>query len=136
VLDTACAADPRTRKELGSLTPAEASAYQAAVLALHAKEAAPGDGLDWFEEFIRVHAEMAAEMHWTPHFLPWHRLFLLAFENALRKIDPTVTIPYCTFTLWGGWGWGRGSGALGGVACIWRTCQVLLSWGYVARTND
>ena len=27
-------------------------------------------------------------------FLPWHREYLLKFEDALVAIDPTVTIPY------------------------------------------
>lgn len=27
-------------------------------------------------------------------FLPWHRLFLLEFEDELRAIDPSVVVPY------------------------------------------
>ena len=27
-------------------------------------------------------------------FLPWHRWFILAFENLLRKVDCKVTVPY------------------------------------------
>ncbi|MEU6486067.1 tyrosinase family protein [Streptomyces sp. NPDC046887] len=32
--------------------------------------------------------------HRSPSFLPWHRRFLLQFEQALQAIDPEVALPY------------------------------------------
>lgn len=34
----------------------------------------------------------------TPSFLPWHRRFLLEFETELRRVDPTVSVPYWDWT--------------------------------------
>jgi hypothetical protein len=41
-----------------------------------------------------IHVELLYLGYSTPEFLPWHRLFVWQFENALRLIDPNVTIPY------------------------------------------
>ncbi|MFF1510915.1 tyrosinase family protein [Streptomyces sp. NPDC058326] len=37
--------------------------------------------------------------HRSPSFLPWHRRFLIEFEEALRSVDPTVTLPYWDWTV-------------------------------------
>ncbi|MFH9725543.1 tyrosinase family protein [Streptomyces sp. NPDC017254] len=37
--------------------------------------------------------------HRSPSFLPWHRRFLIEFEQALRSVDPTVTLPYWDWTV-------------------------------------
>ncbi|MFI6444620.1 tyrosinase family protein [Kitasatospora sp. NPDC050543] len=36
--------------------------------------------------------------HRSPSFLPWHRRFLLQFEQALQSVDPGVTLPYWDWT--------------------------------------
>ncbi|MFB6835816.1 tyrosinase family protein [Streptomyces sp. NPDC056361] len=36
--------------------------------------------------------------HRSPSFLPWHRRFLIQFEEALRSVDPAVTLPYWDWT--------------------------------------
>ncbi|WP_426367488.1 tyrosinase MelC2 [Streptomyces sp. E-08] len=36
--------------------------------------------------------------HRSPSFLPWHRRFLIQFEQALRSVDATVTLPYWDWT--------------------------------------
>ncbi|WP_435260608.1 tyrosinase MelC2 [Streptomyces sp. 1222.5] len=36
--------------------------------------------------------------HRSPSFLPWHRRFLLQFEQALQDIDASVTLPYWDWT--------------------------------------
>lgn len=35
----------------------------------------------------------------TSQFMPWHRYFLLEYENLLRMVDPSITIPYWDWTL-------------------------------------
>ncbi len=39
-------------------------------------------------------------LHGAPGFLTWHRAYLLAFEEALRCLNPDVTVPY--------WNWSSG----------------------------
>ncbi|BFO21634.1 hypothetical protein SHKM778_80220 [Streptomyces sp. KM77-8] len=34
----------------------------------------------------------------APSFLPWHRRFLLDLEEALRRVDSEVTLPYWDWT--------------------------------------
>ncbi|MEU6928881.1 tyrosinase family protein [Streptomyces sp. NPDC046374] len=36
--------------------------------------------------------------HRSPSFLPWHRRFLIQFEQALQSVDATVTLPYWDWT--------------------------------------
>ncbi|MFJ8588320.1 tyrosinase family protein [Streptomyces sp. NPDC093595] len=36
--------------------------------------------------------------HRSPSFLPWHRKFLLQFEQALQAVDPSVALPYWDWT--------------------------------------
>jgi tyrosinase-like protein len=44
---------------------------------------------DWY-----VHSHADERGHWGLHFFAWHRVFLNAFENRLRREVPGVTIPY------------------------------------------
>ncbi|MFI8287580.1 tyrosinase family protein [Streptomyces sp. NPDC085614] len=36
--------------------------------------------------------------HRSPSFLPWHRRFLIEFEQALQSVDATVNLPYWDWT--------------------------------------
>ncbi|MFP3989575.1 tyrosinase family protein [Streptomyces sp. E11-3] len=36
--------------------------------------------------------------HRSPSFLPWHRRFLIEFEQALQAVDPSVALPYWDWT--------------------------------------
>lgn len=78
----------RTRKEVRDLTAAETAAL------ISAWRRAINDGSA--EAAVRVHNAATAAAHWGAQFLPWHRGFLLLMEDALRRYDPTVTLPYCT----------------------------------------
>ncbi|NUP24766.1 MAG: tyrosinase family protein [Streptomyces sp.] len=59
-----------------------------------------------YDEFVRLHIihfrgdgdRGLRAAHMTPSFLPWHRQFLLDMENALRRVDPSVTVPYWDWT--------------------------------------
>ncbi|KAK3092238.1 hypothetical protein FSP39_000151 [Pinctada imbricata] len=48
-----------------------------------------------YDEIAGFHSiAIGGAAHAGPAFLPWHRVYLFILENALRKIDPYVTIPY------------------------------------------
>ncbi len=93
----------KQRKNLNAMSDAEIKAFVNA----YSKLAASG-GLSWF---VQVHSAMARHrMHGTMihldgslgihkgaprfRFLPWHRAFLIALEQKLQAIDPSVTVPY------------------------------------------
>jgi len=115
-LPATCDNDPRVRKEVGSLTAAEWATYQRAVMGLHAREtSAERASLDWFERFVQLHGESARKAHGGTHFLAWHRLFLLAYENALRTVEPNATIPY--------WDWSMDA-ADPGMAPVWQAREL------------
>ncbi|KAL3858920.1 hypothetical protein ACJMK2_009169 [Sinanodonta woodiana] len=54
-----------------------------------------------FDLIASIHARSSTRLngHGGPVFLPWHRVYLLLFENALREMMPLVTIPYWDTTL-------------------------------------
>jgi tyrosinase len=88
----------RVRKNVASLTADEKLNFVDAVLGLKKKPSPWLDGLSVYDTFVLWHrdsfgcAVMAA--HMGPAFFPWHRQFLLLFEEQLRLIEPTVTVPY------------------------------------------
>ncbi|MEU0375286.1 tyrosinase family protein [Streptomyces sp. NPDC006283] len=59
-----------------------------------------------YDEFVSMHGEYYVSdaedrprvAHMTPSFFPWHRTFLLKFEQALQKVDPSVSVPYWDWT--------------------------------------
>eukprot|EP00168_Porphyra_purpurea_P012815 TRINITY_DN3432_c0_g1_i2.p1 TRINITY_DN3432_c0_g1~~TRINITY_DN3432_c0_g1_i2.p1 ORF type:complete len:488 (+),score=92.42 TRINITY_DN3432_c0_g1_i2:844-2307(+) len=115
-LPVTCDYDPRVRKEVGSQTAAEWAMYQRAVMGLHAREtSADRASLDWFERFVQLHGEAARKAHGGTHFLAWHRLLLLAYENALRTVEPNATIPY--------WDWSMDA-ADPGMAPVWQAREL------------
>ena len=59
---------------------------------------------DEYTRLTKIHSRIPSRLlHHLPQiFLPWHRWFLLEFENFLRQIDCRVTIPY--------WDWSKDSG--------------------------
>ena len=84
------------RKNQSSLTPAEKSAFVAAVKALK------GSGI--YDVLVAQHraAFLAGPndpAHGGPAFLPWHREYLRRFERALQEIDASVSLPYWDWTI-------------------------------------
>lgn len=87
-----------TRKDVTTLTTTERHRFVRAVLELKRR----GE----YDEFVRVHIDHYTAdgerglrtAHMAPSFLPWHRRFLLDFEEALRRVDPSVTVPYWDWT--------------------------------------
>jgi tyrosinase len=86
------------RKDQSALTGVQRQAFTDAVLELKQSGG--------YDPFVLTHLDyMSADQdngyrvaHRAPSFLPWHRQFLMAFEQELRNIDPSVTLPYWNWT--------------------------------------
>ncbi|MGW1722981.1 tyrosinase family protein [Streptomyces sp. NPDC002306] len=87
-----------TRKDASRLTAAEKRRFVKAMLEVKRR----GE----YDEFVRTHIEYYVAdgddelrtAHMAPSFLPWHRRFLLELEQALRRVDSSVTVPYWNWT--------------------------------------
>src|SRR5262249_33461289 len=51
-----------------------------------------------FGPLVEIHGDPAHLPHTTQRFLPWHRIYLLKLEQALRAIHPDVSLPYWDWT--------------------------------------
>lgn len=104
-------ANLRIRKNVVDLTPEEKAAFVNAVNAL--KNTIPeGSKISVYDQLVLQHVltmgfrkslgatgpAQGNPAHSQPAFLPWHRQFLRRFEQALQKINPSVTIPYWDWT--------------------------------------
>ncbi|MGX1270052.1 tyrosinase family protein [Streptomyces phaeoluteigriseus] len=86
------------RKDVSTLTVGERRRFVRALLELKRR----GE----YDEFVRMHIDHYVSdgedglrsAHMAPSFLPWHRQFLLELENALRRVDSSVTVPYWDWT--------------------------------------
>ncbi|MGK7958336.1 MAG: tyrosinase family protein [Crocosphaera sp.] len=68
----------------------------------------PGSTIPIYDEFVALHDGVFSFIfepsvgfnitHGVPAFAPWHREYLIRFENALQSVDPSVTIPYWDWT--------------------------------------
>lgn len=95
----------RTRKNVKSLTETEKKNFVTAVLALKKKPSTlhPGNtGFSRYDDYVEVYRNATLNQigwaHGGPAFLPWHREFILQFENDLAVIDATVALPYWDWT--------------------------------------
>lgn len=86
------------RKDVSRLTASERRRFVNALLEIKRR----GE----YDEFVRTHIQFFVPdgerglraAHMGPSFLPWHRRFLLDLEEALRRVDPSVTVPYWDWT--------------------------------------
>lgn len=89
-------ATPRIRKNQKDLTPQEWDKFINAVKLLKA----PGAAFPNYNDLAKCHqTSMHHTGHQFPYFLTWHREYLQKFEDRLRKIDPTIIIPYWDWTV-------------------------------------
>lgn len=100
------------RKNAARLTTTERDNFLAAVLTLKntiANPAAPAvQQINIFDQYVAIHlyttainvpADGVSNMgHQNSAFGPWHRYYLLRFEQALQAVNPTVTLPYWDWT--------------------------------------
>jgi tyrosinase len=126
------AAQVRVRKNIDDLSDAELKAFAHAVQKLKDNPDPAANYLFWadihgFRKSSKGPCEHQSELLW-----PWHRAYLLAFEDALRASDPpvtsNVTIPY--------WDWSTPPSGkrypkafeqmpeLMGITCTPPTCRV------------
>ncbi|KAK0641977.1 hypothetical protein B0T16DRAFT_431564 [Cercophora newfieldiana] len=77
----------RLRKSWHSLTNAQKKAYIDAELCLMSKPSTSGlrGARTRFDDFQSVHVSLTEIVHYAGQFLPWHRLFVWAHEQALEK---------------------------------------------------
>ncbi|MEM6792412.1 MAG: tyrosinase family protein [Acidobacteriota bacterium] len=79
----------RVRKNANLLLPAERDRFLAAFGALNDR------GFGRFSDFRSMHVSASnPQAHRGPHFLPWHRSYLLDLERELQAIDPSVSLHY------------------------------------------
>lgn len=107
--DAALGAPVRVRRNVKDLTVKEREQFVEAVLKLK-KVASPYDPqLNYYDQFVTWHLSMyhcdpstihsMMMGHGGPAFLPWHREFLLLFEDALRTVGgDDITVPYWDWT--------------------------------------
>ncbi|MEU7282167.1 tyrosinase family protein [Streptomyces sp. NPDC045431] len=86
------------RKNQSQLTAAEKKRFVDAVLEL--KRSGRYDSfVSTHNDFIMSDTDSGDRVgHRSPSFLPWHRRFLLQFEQALQAVDPAVALPYWDWT--------------------------------------
>jgi hypothetical protein len=89
------------RRDARDLTPQQWSAFVAAVQVMQQRPNATTPST--FDRLAKLHTTMSSSVHGTALFFAWHRRFLKDFENKLRAIDPTVSLPY--------WDWAQDSNA-------------------------
>ncbi len=81
------------RKSADALSAAEQTAFKNAITS------AIADGI--YSTLVRIHADMSHDMHTMPgmpagtlRFLPWHRLYLINFEQAMQRFEPRFFVPH------------------------------------------
>ena len=53
-----------------------------------------------YDQLISIHEQLFSRgIHNGDYFLPWHRWYILAYENILHQIDCRVTVPYWDWSL-------------------------------------
>ena len=80
---------PRQRKNLASLGQDEIADLRDAFGRLKASSQDKN-----YSFFASVHFAHTTNVHQSELFLPWHRAFILEFEDALRAFYPNLTLPY------------------------------------------
>ena len=87
----------RIRKEFTSLTDAERKRHIDTILKVSEKG---GIYRREYEELINEHFELFDTLiHEKQHFIPWHRYYILRYENLMRKADCTFTATYWDWSL-------------------------------------
>ncbi|KAJ1855836.1 hypothetical protein LPJ73_002269 [Coemansia sp. RSA 2703] len=76
----------RVRRNAASLSAQEWQAIGSVIQRMHQ------DG--WITRFGSAHDRLFSRIHGNTSFFPFHRRFVLEFENVARTYDPNFTVPY------------------------------------------
>ena len=88
----------RLRKEFLDMTTAERKRYIQTVKTASTHPAYKGR----YERLLTIHRNIFfSRIHELDFFLPWHRWFILQYENLLREIDCRITVPFWDWSLVG-----------------------------------
>jgi len=85
------AGEPKLRKNVENLSTDELCKLRYAVNELMKLNKWPLDNRAW-NSWARLHGDEC--QHGWEQFLPWHRIYLYQFEQALQDVVPDVTLPY------------------------------------------
>ena len=85
----------RIRKEFTSMSLEERKRYIRAFKIVSSKQ--PYKKI--YDKLTKKHPDYFWKIHVQKFFFPWHRWYILEFENLLRRVDCRVTVPY--------WHWSR-----------------------------
>ena len=99
----------RERLDVKDMTAKQKAAFVAAVRKLQTTPSPEDPSFTWYEQFVSWHRAAfscaqargpVGAAHNSPLFLPWHREYLIRFENALQQVsnDPSVRLPYWDWT--------------------------------------
>ena len=110
-IDNSSQPDLRVRKNVLALTAEERRDFVDAVLLLKSTPSPYDPGLSYYDQFVAWHLTLSRcdrtdpmmrhmqRGHLGPMFLPWHREFVLLFENALREVTGhEIPVPYWDWT--------------------------------------
>jgi tyrosinase len=100
------------RKNVKYLTSTEKKDLVDAIIKLKNTPSPKDHSLSWYDHFVLIHREAficdesnpahlhnGYPAHMSPSFLPWHRAFLIEYENALRKVSgKKIVLPYWDWT--------------------------------------
>jgi len=89
-VDAACT-NTLVHKEFRDLTDAERTAFMNVLTKLYATS-------EW-TKLTQIHEQYKAMSHNEPAFLPWHRGFMIYFQNLVHTVDASVTVPYFDFSI-------------------------------------
>jgi hypothetical protein len=71
-----------------------------AITALKERPRGGANPASWnYEQFAQAHWDYQQPNHDRPPFFLWHREYVYQYEQALRSIDPSVSLPYWDWTV-------------------------------------
>ncbi|MFD9535075.1 tyrosinase family protein [Streptomyces sp. NPDC060010] len=86
--------NPSRRPEVRELSADQWNRFANAVKTLYNR----GAENSLYNRYVAVYDDNTAERAGVPAFLPWHRHYLYLFERDLKRVNPSVVLPYWDWT--------------------------------------